>query len=209
MRLFVTQWIALVAAIFASLIAYQAFQITSSTAGLGFNPSGNLAFSVVLALGVFHDRTMKFVSVKTLIGIAAFIVSCVAVVLLAVVVWPHARTLGSLMTAPVGAIGSYPTGPDVPLPDGAFAWGLSILVPIALGFLESSLFRSFGRHEATEAHQQAFTIQAHRASPMRAIPLSRTTVVIVLALIAAVIGLAMWKHSETQAELNEPVTNIG
>lgn len=140
MRTFLVLWGTLIVTIIVQMIVYNVFYVTGLF-GLSFNVLGNALFSALLALLVWRRRRDNPLSFQTGAGIIAFILSCVAMVLAALYVMPHVLFLGLLMTAPVGAIGSYPTGPDMPLPGGAIAWGLSLFAPIGAGFLVGLLLR--------------------------------------------------------------------
>ena len=56
-------------------------------------------------------------------------------------VMPWSIFLGMLMSSPVGTIGSYPYGPDVPLREGALIWSMSAIMPIGTGLVLGLLLR--------------------------------------------------------------------
>lgn len=145
MRIFIYLWCSLIVAIIVHIIAFNYLQYTGSFDELEINIPGNVSFAVFLGLMLILVGKSELVSFRTLLGIAGFISSCVALGMAAPYVMPNNLFLGLLMTAPFGAIGHFPPGADMDFSYAARAWGLSVLVPIGAGLLLGIVFRKLGR----------------------------------------------------------------
>jgi len=136
MKAFVALWGALLASTAVSILVYNLSNHAALPAISGFNIFGNISFSAALATFIWLSRGNSPLAFPgALIGLVAFLLSCVGIVVGGFFQLYGARVVGVIMTAPIGTIGSYPPGPDVPLVDGVRLWVFSLVAPIGAGLI--------------------------------------------------------------------------
>jgi hypothetical protein len=99
----------------------------------GFHLAGNLAFGLALALFVTGIRRLRLLSIGSILAVVAFLILVAGLVFTGAMTFERSPALGALLMSPVGTIGVYPPGPDMPLDYGLGEWAKSALVPIGLG----------------------------------------------------------------------------
>ena len=93
---------------------------------------------------VARDPRFRLVSAGTPFGVAAFLALAVAMLCFGMSLFESSRSIAVLLLSPVGTIGRYPAGPDVPfdgLHGGASAWALSVVPLIFAGLVLGALLR--------------------------------------------------------------------
>jgi len=141
MRIFISLWISLIAAILSQVILYNLPFGASILHNADLRLVSNMVFVVMLGLLIWRGHRSSLFSLKVLASLFAFLTTCLAVVMAAAYVMPWSIFLGMLMSSPVGTIGSYPYGPDVPLREGALIWSMSAIMPIGTGLVLGLLLR--------------------------------------------------------------------
>lgn len=96
---------------------------------------GNIAFIVALALLVAWAWRGRALSVGAMLAVPAFLILVGALVYLGTDLFDRSPALAAFLTSPVGTIGSYPGGADMPFEGGITQWAVTALVPIGLGLL--------------------------------------------------------------------------
>lgn len=99
------------------------------------HPVGNLSFALALALFIVGSRSTRPLSVSAMLAVSAFLILVAGIVYLAVTMGDPRSEWSALLMSPIGTIGSYPGGADMPFTGGITQWAATALVPIALGLL--------------------------------------------------------------------------
>ena len=105
------------------------------------NPVGNALFILALAILIARGRRIALISPGTIAGAAAFIAAVIASAYMALVTADRSMQAAALLASPLGVIGYYPAGPDVPFDSGAEAWAVSAALAVVAGLLLGLFFR--------------------------------------------------------------------